>query len=164
MKKNNIVIREIKLEDNSKIEQVIRACFIELNLPLEGTAYADPETKQMFQSYLGTNETYFVIANDNEILGGAGIKPLAALETTVCELQKMYFSPKIRGLGYGKQIFQKCLDQAKLLGYKKVYIETIKELESAIHVYESFGFTYLDGPMGETGHYSCGVWMVKNLS
>jgi putative acetyltransferase len=164
VKKNNIIIREIQPEDNSQIEQVIRTCFIELNLPLEGTAYADPETKQMFQSYSGSNETYFVVSNESEVFGGAGIKPLAGLETTVCELQKMYFSKEIRGLGYGKQIFQKCLDEAKRLGYKKVYIETIEELESAIHVYESFGFTYLDGPMGETGHYSCGVWMVLELS
>ncbi|WP_375238176.1 GNAT family N-acetyltransferase [Aurantibacter sp.] len=163
MKNNNIIIREIQPQDNKQIEQVIRACFIELNMPLVGTAYEDPETKQMFEAYANTNETYFVLENGETILGGAGIKPLSGLETTVCELQKMYFSSETRGLGYGKKIFQACLDEAKRLGYKQVYIETIDELKAAIHVYENFGFTYLDKPMGNTGHFSCGIWMVKDI-
>ena len=163
MNKNNIVIREIQAKDNKQIEAVIRNCFPEYNLPLTGTAYEDPETKQMFESYRSKNEAYFVVANTTEVFGGAGIKPLPDLETTVCELQKMYFSPKVRGLGYGKQLFQKCLDEAKRLGFKQVYIETIKELEAAVHIYESFGFKHLNAPMGNTGHYSCGIWMVKDI-
>ncbi len=163
MKNNNIIIREIQPQDNKQIEQVIRACFIELNMPLVGTAYEDPETKKMFEAYANTNESYFVIDNGETVLGGAGIKPLSGLETTVCELQKMYFSADVRGLGYGKKLFQACLDEAKRLGYKQVYIETIDKLKAAIHVYESFGFKYLDGPMGNTGHYSCGIWMVKTI-
>ncbi|PSG88455.1 GNAT family N-acetyltransferase [Aurantibacter aestuarii] len=161
--KNTTIIREITAEDNTQIEKVIRDCFPEFGLPLEGTAYADPETKQMFESYSGANETYFVVVKDEDVLGGAGIKPLAGLEESVCELQKMYFSPKVRGLGFGKLLFQKCLDEAKRLGYKQVYIETIPQLEAAIHVYKSFGFKHLEGPMGNTGHYSCGIWMLKTL-
>ena len=163
MNKNNINLREIQQDDNAQIEAVIRDCFPEFNLPLKGTAYEDPETKKMFESYQNSNETYFVLEYNGGIIGGAGIKPLKGLETSVCELQKMYFSPKFRGLGAGKRLFQKCLDEAKGLGYKKVYIETIKELEAAVHIYESFGFTHLDEPLGETGHFSCGIWMVKNV-
>ena len=163
VKKNNIEIREISAEDNKQLEQVIRKTFIELNLPLTGTAYADPETKQMYESYSGNREVYFVVANKNEVFGGAGIKPLNGLEASVCELQKMYFSSEIRGLGFGKQLFQTCLDKAKDLGYKSVYIETIPELKAAIHIYETFGFEHLNAPMWNTGHYSCGIWMLKTL-
>ena len=41
-----MIIREIQLEDNAQIEAVIRGCFPEFKIPLEGTAYADPETKK----------------------------------------------------------------------------------------------------------------------
>lgn len=163
MNKNNIKIREITPNDNPLIEKVIRDAFIELNLPLTGTAYADPETKKMFESYAAENEVYFVVSDEDSVYGGAGIKSLSGLESSVCELQKMYFSSEIRGLGFGKKVFQRCLDKAKQLGYKQVYIETIPELKTAIHIYEQFGFDYLDGPMGNTGHYSCGIWMLKDL-
>ena len=51
MSKDTIVIRKIAPKDNTQIEHVIRACFHEYNIPLEGTAYSDKETPQMYESY-----------------------------------------------------------------------------------------------------------------
>lgn len=163
MSDSTITIREIQPKDNKQIEAVIRACFPEFDLPLEGTAYADAETSKMFESYQGDNEIYFVVEKDGEVLGGAGVKALHDFEDSVCELQKMYFSPRVRGLGVGKTMFQKCLDTAKKLGYKQCYLESASQLKAAIHIYEQFGFKHLEGPLGNTGHYSCGVWMIKDL-
>lgn len=161
--KDTIVIREIQSRDNAQIEQIIRACFHEFKIPLEGTAYTDDETPKMYESYQGKREVYFVIDNGGEILGGAGVKPLKDFETDVCEIQKMYFSPKIRGKGYGKLMFEKCMEEAKQIGYKQCYLESAPQLKTAIHIYESYGFTHLKKALGNTGHYSCGVWMIKDL-
>ncbi|WP_445738630.1 GNAT family N-acetyltransferase [Mariniflexile sp.] len=163
MSKDRIVIRKIEPNDNAPLEQVIRACFHEFKIPLEGTAYADKETPQMYGSYQNDNEVYFVIDADGDILGGGGVKPLRHFEADVCEIQKMYFSPKVRGKGYGKLLFKKCLDAAKELGYKQCYLESAPQLKAAVHIYESFGFKHLEGALGNTGHYSCGVWMIKDL-
>ncbi|MEJ6791433.1 MAG: GNAT family N-acetyltransferase [Lacinutrix sp.] len=163
MSKNNIVIREIRQEDNTKIESVIRGVFIEYNLPLVGTAYADNETPKMFESYTNKNETYFVVTIDNVVEGGGGLKPLTAKDKDICEIQKMYFSSNLRGKGFGKKLFLKCLEKAKALGFKQCYIETIPELKEAIHIYRSNGFKHLNKPLGDTGHYNCGVWMLKDL-
>jgi putative acetyltransferase len=75
----------------------------------------------------------------------------------------MYLAPEARGKGLGKQLIEKCLAFAASYGYKQVYIETMPELQKAMSVYEKFGFHYLDGPMGDTGHYGCSVWMLKDL-
>ncbi len=163
MSKDTIVIRKIKPEDNPHIEQIIRDCFHEFKIPLEGTAYADKETPRMFESYQNDNEIYFVIDDDGEILGGGGIKPLKDFEADVCEIQKMYFSPKVRGRGYGKQMFEKCIEFSKTIDYKQCYLESAPQLKAAIHIYESYGFKHLKSALGNTGHYSCGVWMTKNL-
>lgn len=163
MSKDTIVIRKIEPNDNAQIEQIIRACFHEFKIPLEGTAYSDKETPKMFESYQNANEVYFVIEQDGEILGGGGLKPLKDFETDICEIQKMYFSPKVRGKGYGRLLLDKCLSAAKNLGYKKCYLESTSQLKSALHIYESYGFKHLEQAMGSTGHYSCGVWMIKDL-
>ena len=162
MSKDTIVIREIEPQDNAQLEQVIRACFHEFKIPLEGTAYADEETPQMFESYQNNNDVYFVIDNHGEILGGGGVKPLKDFED-VCEIQKMYFSPGVRGKGYGSALFEKCMGTAKNLGYKKCYLESAPQLKAAIHIYESYGFKHLNEALGNTGHYSCGIWMIKIL-
>ncbi len=163
MSKGTIVIRKIEPTDNQQIEQVIRACFHEFKIPLEGTAYSDKETPQMYESYQNDNDVYFVIDKDGEILGGAGVKPLKDFEAKVCEIQKMYFSPKVRGQGFGKLMFEKCLEAAKELGYKQCYLESAPQLKAAIHIYESFGFKHLPKALGNTGHFSCGIWMIKDL-
>ena len=163
MIKNNIVIREIQQKDNAQIEQVIRDCFPEFNMPLVGTAYEDDETPKMFESYQFTNEIYYVIEIDGEVLGGGGIKPLKDFEDDVCEIQKMYFSSKIRGKGYGKVMFKKCMQAAKDLGYKQCYLESASQLKAAIHIYETFGFKHIKQSLGNTGHFSCSVWMKKDL-
>lgn len=163
MIENTFLIREIKAKDNAQVERIIRSCFPEFKIPLEGTAYADSETPRMFESYQATNEVYFVIEENGEVVGGAGIKPLKDFETDVCELQKMYFLTKARGKGYGKKLFAKCLDAAKKLSYRQCYIESASQLKAAIYIYKSFGFKHLDKPLGNTGHFSCGVWMIKDL-
>lgn len=163
MSKDTTVIREIEPQDSGQLEQVIRACFHEFKIPLEGTAYSDAETPRMFESYQNDNDIYFVVDVDGEVVGGGGIKPLKNFESDVCEIQKMYFSSKIRGKGYGKVLFEKCMETAKRLGYKKCYIESAPQLKAAIHIYESYGFKHLDSALGNTGHYSCGVWMIKEL-
>lgn len=161
--KDTTVIREIEPQDNTQLERVIRACFHEFKIPLEGTAYADEETPKIFESYQNDNDVYYVIEDKGVVLGGGGVKPLKDYERTVCEIQKMYFSPKVRGKGYGKELFETCLKVAKALGYKQCYLESAPQLKVAIHIYESYGFEHLKGSLGNTGHHACGVWMIKDL-
>jgi len=161
--KDTIVIREIEPQDNAQLEEVIRGCFHEFKIPLEGTAYSDAETPRMFESYQNDNDVYYVIEAKGEILGGGGVKPLKDNENIICEIQKMYFSPKVRGKGYGRALFEKCMQSAKELGYKQCYLESASQLKAAIHIYESYGFKHLEKALGNTGHYSCGVWMIKDI-
>lgn len=158
-----MVIRKICPADNLNLEQIIKSVFIEFDLPQVGTAYEDIETKNMYQSYQNDREVYFVLEENGEVMGGGGIKKLTNNEDNICELQKMYFSPLIRGRGYGKSMIHKCLEAAKNFSYEKCYLESGVELEAAIHIYEKSGFVHLKAPLGNTGHYSCGVWMIKDL-
>lgn len=163
MSNDSFTIRQILPSDNASIEQVIKTVFIEFGLPLVGTAYADAETGSMFESYQGLNEVYYVIEKDGKLYGGAGIKPLRDFESDVCELQKMYFSKEVRGKGLGKEMMSKCLEKAKVFGFKTCYLETMPLLEAAIHMYESAGFTHIDKALGNTGHFSCDIHMTKAL-
>ena len=159
-----MIIRKIKPADNPKIEQIIKSTILEFKLPMTGTAYEDSDTKNMYQSYRGNREIYFILEDNGTVVGGGGIKSLKDNNPDVCELQKMYFAPEARGKGYGKLIFDKCIEAAKKMGYKQCYLETSTVLETAIHIYKKNKFKHLDGPLGGTGHYSCGVWMLKDLS
>lgn len=156
-------IRKVQKEDNSSLAAAIRSVLIEHGVPKVGTAYEDPELDRMFETYQKKCASYFVILKDNEVMGGGGIFPLLGEADHICELQKMYFLPEVRGKGLGKQMIDKCLTFAKENGYTLCYLETLPYMKAAQKLYLSSGFDYIDGPMGNTGHTSCNVWLTKTL-
>lgn len=156
-------IRKIEKNDNATMAQIIRNIFEELNAPKVGTAYADPHLDSLSEVYLSENEVYFVVEVDGEIKGGAGIAPLDNDNSGICELQKMYFAPEIRGFGIAQELMKVCLKFAKEVGFKKCYLETLPFMEAAQKLYQKFDFEYIEAPLGETGHSSCPVFMLKNL-
>lgn len=157
------IIREIQPKDNEKIAKAIRTVLIEYGVPKVGTAYADTILDTLFEAYNIKNSIYFVIEKNGQIFGGAGIKQLDNYKGNVCELQKMYFLPEARGIGLGSKMMQTCLQKAKEFGFEKCYLETLPYMEDARKLYRKVGFKDLSAPMGDTGHYSCNLWMLKDL-
>lgn len=163
MTSEDFIIREIKPTDNKELAIVIRTVILEMGAPKIGTAYEDKATDQMFETYNKVNKAYFVVEYKNKVVGGAGIAKLDNCEDNICELQKMYFLPITRGLGLGSRLINKCLQEAKSFGFKACYLETLPYMKAATKLYAKNGFESLDKPMGNTGHYSCNVWMLKKL-
>ncbi|WP_439152728.1 GNAT family N-acetyltransferase [Winogradskyella sp.] len=163
MRKDTIVIREIELDDNPKIAKAIRSVLIEMGVPKVGTAYEDKALDCMTETYDQSRTAYFVVVNGEEVIGGAGIAPLDNYEGNVCELQKMYFMPEARGKGLGSKMMAKCLNFAKEAGFDQCYLETMPYMDDARKLYRKVGFESIEKPMGDTGHYSCTVWMLKDL-
>ena len=160
---DNYTIREIQPNDNQQIARVIREVLIELGVPKIGTAYEDKALDMMHETYNDSFSTYYVLTIGDKIIGGAGIAQLKNSNNSICELQKMYFLSEARGKGLGSQMIEKCLHQAKKIGYEKCYLETMPYMDSARKLYSKNGFTSLDKPQGDTGHYSCNMWMIKTL-
>lgn len=156
-------IREIQQQDNQQVKKVIQNVLVEMGVPKVGTAYEDKALDDMTAEYMAERKTYFVIEKNNQIIGCCGIGPLPGFEEKICELQKMYFLPEARGRGLGAQMMDTCLKYAKSQGYKKCYIETLPYMKDACKLYKKTGFEELEKPLGNTGHYNCTVWLIKDL-
>jgi len=158
------IIRRINAADNKQVAALIRSVFDELDVPKVGTAYQDKELDSMFEAFKAMPRgEYYVIVEEDIIIGCAGIAPLANQKENICELQKMYFSPIARGRGLGKKLIAICLEQAKKFGFEQCYLETMPYMKAAQALYKKNGFEYIDAPMGCTGHNSCPVYMLKDL-
>jgi len=156
-------IREILPSDNKTLATIVRNTLAEFGANHPNTVYYDPTTDHLYELFQKEGAIYYVAENEQGLAGGAGIYPSNGLPADTCELVKMYLIPSVRGKGLGKLLIEKVLDFAKDSGYKKVYIETMPELRKAMSVYEKFGFKYLNGPMGNTGHTGCSIWMLLEM-
>lgn len=165
MTTKDFLIREIQAKDNLEMAKVIQTVILEMGAPKTGTAYEDEETQHMYEAYQKPNAIYFVVEYQNKVVGGAGISRLKNTDDiSICELQKMYFLPIARGKGIGYQLLEKCLNKAKDFGFNLCYLETLPYMKNAQKLYKKFGFNFINGPLGNTGHSSCDIWMTKKLS
>lgn len=160
---SQLVIREIQEKDNPQVKQVVQSVLVEMGVPKVGTAYEDKSLDDMYGTYKRQRMKYFVVAENENIIGGAGIAPLAGEEKDICELQKMYFLPAARGRGAGSMMMETCLKYAKSSDYKQCYLETLPYMEHARKLYARTGFKSLEKPLGNTGHYNCTIWMLKDI-
>lgn len=159
----SIIIREIQKKDNVEIAAIVRNVLMEMGAPKVGTAYADPYLDTLFEVYAIPKSIYFVIEKDGKIIGGAGVMQLDNSDENICELQKMYLLPEGRGLGLGKSLIDNCIGKATEFGFECCYIETMTYMVDAQKLYKKVGFYNLDKQIGNTGHSSCQVWMLKKL-
>lgn len=159
----SITVRNIKPEDNEALARIIRATLTEFGAARPGTVYYDPTTDALYELFRREGSIYFVAEKDGRIVGGGGIYPSNGLPADTCELVKMYLLPEARSIGLGRLLIQKCIDFAADWGYRKIYLETMPELKQALATYAKFGFEYLSGPMGDTGHHGCELWMMKRI-
>jgi putative acetyltransferase len=156
-------VRTILVSDNSALANIVRNTLSEFGANKPGTVFDDKTTDHLYELFQTPGSIYYVAEMDQKIIGGAGIFPSKDLPKGTCELVKMYLIPEARGHGLGKLLIDRCLHFAENNGYKKVYIETMPELKKAVGIYEKYGFKKLGGPLGNTGHFGCDVWMILDL-
>lgn len=161
---NNLQIVSIAAEHNIAIAKIIRAGLEEFKANKPGTVYFDASTDSLFELFAANAKSkYFIALINDKVVGGAGIYPTEGLPKDTCELVKMYLDKSVRGLGLGKKMIDHCISAAKQDGFSKMYLETLPELNKAVKVYEALGFSYLQQPLGNSGHTCCNIWMIKNI-
>jgi putative acetyltransferase len=160
---NHVNIRPIQPADNPFLSRIVKDTLAEFGANHPGTVYYDETTDALYELFQTKGAAYFVAEINSEIVGGGGIYPTDGLPADTCELVKMYLLPQARGTGLGRTLIEKSLDFAKEAGYKHVYLETMPELRQALNMYAKFGFEYLKGPMGNSGHTGCSLWMLRSL-
>jgi ribosomal protein S18 acetylase RimI-like enzyme len=83
----------------------------------------------------------FLLKDNDVIIGSAGIYKVNDEEF---ELIKMYVAPEYRGKKYGEMLLQHCLAKAKETKASKIILYSNSKLQTAIRMYERFGFKHVD--------------------
>ncbi|MDQ1161597.1 putative acetyltransferase [Chryseobacterium sp. SORGH_AS 447] len=157
------VIRKAEKSDNGALAKLIRDTFTEFDAPKEGTVYSDPTTFDLYSLFTCENSVLWVGEIDGVVSGCCGIYPTEGLPEGCAELAKFYLRPEARGKGLGKSLMMKSIASAKEMGYDNVYLESLPEFSKAVKMYENSGFRLLEKPLGNSGHDSCTLWMIRGL-
>lgn len=157
------IFRPLEEKDNKEIADLIRTVFREFKIDRPGTVYFDPTTDNLYELFSVPGSEYWIAEEDKTIIGGCGVYPTPGLPAGCAELVKFYLSASHRGKGTGRKLMEKTFESARRNGYSKLYLESLPELSRAISLYEKAGFKFIPGPMGNSGHFGCNIWMLKDL-
>ena len=84
---------------------------------------------------------------NNRIVGTVA---LVRYSDEIFELAKMAVRQETQGRGIGRKLMNACIDRAKELGAKKLFLVTNGRLTAALHLYRSVGFNDVD--LGESSY------------
>ncbi len=157
------IVRSIEPKDDAELGILIKSVLTEFNANKPGTAYYDESINHLSTVFTQPKSAYWVIEEDNKIIGGGGIFPTFGLPPETCELVKLYLYPSARGRGLGRLIMENCFKKASSCNFTNIYLESMPELNQAVSMYERLGFENLPCAIGNSGHFGCDIWMVKKL-
>jgi N-acetylglutamate synthase-like GNAT family acetyltransferase len=83
----------------------------------------------------------YLAKSGNQIVGTAG---LANEGNGIYELVKMSVTSNFQGQGISRMLLNKCLDRAKELNAKKIFLYSNSRLTTAINLYKKYGFNHVD--------------------
>lgn len=74
-------------------------------------------------------------------VGAVGLK---AHSKTTCEMKRLFVKQDAQGLGLGRALSLRLMQEAKTLGFKEMLLDSLKRLEPAVKLYQSLGFTEIE--------------------
>ena len=91
----------------------------------------------------------FFVLEDGEPRGTCAVM---RCDAKVCELAKMAVDSAAQGRGYGNLLIKRAIEFARESGAEKLMLLTNSRLDTAIHLYEKYGFKRV--PIRHGDHYS----------
>lgn len=83
----------------------------------------------------------FLLLQDDAVIGTAGLYKINSKEY---EVIKMSVDANQRGKKFGDMLLEKCIAKAKELNASKIILFSNSNLQTAIRMYERFGFRHID--------------------
>lgn len=135
----------IKQAENKNEIETAKKLFLEyanwLNFDLCFQGF-DKELDELPGKYAPPDGRLYLLHDESKI---AGCIALRKLDESICEMKRLYIKPEFRGKGHSKLLVKKIIDDAKIIGYKKMRLDTIGDkMKEAISLYRSFGFYEID--------------------
>ena len=68
---------------------------------------------------------------------------LEIIRPDAAEFKRMFVKPEAQGMGLGRHLFEMRITEARNMGCKSIYADTVKGNTEMLAMYEKFGFRYI---------------------
>ena len=79
-----------------------------------------------------------LLARDEGVV--AGCVAMRPLTNDTCEMKRLFVRARYRAAGVGRQLVERVIAEARAIGYRRMYLDTLPTMAGAQRLYESLGF------------------------
>ena len=131
-----IVYRHARPEDMAAVRSLFTEYAGSLGIDLSFQGF-DGELEGLPGRYSPPEGTLLIAERDGEPCGCIALR---RIDARACEMKRLYVRPACRGLGIGRELVRRLLEEAGARGYGCMRLDTLPSMRSAIAMYRSFGF------------------------
>ena len=151
------LIRRVEPRDGEAVARELAAYLAHIGEDLDAEGL-DHDISHWDREYDGASGVLLVVESPaGEIVGTAGVR---RLEPRVGEIKRMWIRPGLQGLGLGRRLIDRCLEEARALHFLAVRLDTERRMQAALHLYRSRGFIEIPD---YNGNPRAQVWMERKL-
>lgn len=111
----------------------------------------DEELRHLEKKYGMPSGRLYLLYVDDKLAGCVGLRKM---DREKCELKRLYVKPAFRGQELGALLLERVMNDARRIGYKYMYLDSLPFLKTAIKMYKRYGFEeierYNDSPVDNT--------------
>jgi putative acetyltransferase len=129
-------LRSFEKSDAKGVRDLILTILIN-EYPFDKSVYSDSDLDKIGEVYGGKRESFFVVEEDGEIVGTAGVKQESVDEAL---LRRLFVDLKHRKRGYGSALIRNAIVFCRDSGYKRIYFRCTDRMADAMHLCSKNGF------------------------
>jgi ribosomal protein S18 acetylase RimI-like enzyme len=131
-------IRLADAGDDAAVARELAAYLASIGATLDADLL-DRDIARWTDEYDGRRGVMLVVEDAaGQVVGTAGIRALD--DAGVGELKRMWVRPECRGAGLGRLLMARGLDEARRLGFRRLRLDSRRDMTAAVALYRSCGF------------------------
>ena len=108
----------------------------------------EDEVLNLGSKYSPPHGCLFLALKDRRAVGCVALR----VEPSFCEMKRLFVNPRFRGFGIGRALVAQAIMEARHLGYHRILLDTLETMNSAVQLYEAFGFRRTAPYNAKSGH------------